>query len=551
MGDFLEIYQTADRGRGVRTTVDDIPQGTILFSEQAAIHVPSYHNEYESDFNNRVRAKVAALKPLELASFISLSHDGSCDTEEARFARNCFEDRDPESEWFAGMEQTAKEELEGVYNIWLDMAMLNHSCRPNAIMLIRDSQAMIADLIATVDLPVKGTEVTISYLREADAEVKELGRDERRTMLMRSWRFGCECEACGRQSSAPASFEAGRSRWNDEDARSRSISTQASLLEDSDSRLDYLHDIGGQLGIIRNSHGCLAQPTTETFARLFPGYEAMLREERMVYRLYALHEKAIQVYSAHYCETGGDELTQARIFHHREQLNRYSRICHGAEEAQKSAMRYVKELKGNVAKPRGVKEEGAIETKGDVKRKRQPPAKPASTSQIVTRSKRAAVLTKDVSPAKDTSTPGRGHLDRILSRANEYEREEILAALMEDGSHSDDLEVIQHFRRHRRPVMPGRPRHAHATGTETTPQRANCQASDRPRNSGPRQPSAPRSDNNSATKASTQLHRPDKVRKTHRSGPQRSWYPQQDGTPRSGVPLHKQGGTLTDPIDLS
>lgn len=174
MGDFLEIFETEHHGRGVRTTRGDIPQGTVLFTEHAAIRAPSFTSEDVAEFTKRIRGKVAALPHDQRAAFISLSHASGDDTEETRFARNCFEYHD--QAFFDSMAPSfgvGPEHVEGIYMAWLDIAMLNHSCRPNATILIIDPDSGIADLIATVDIPVKGTEITISYLKGADAGIKE------------------------------------------------------------------------------------------------------------------------------------------------------------------------------------------------------------------------------------------------------------------------------------------------------------------------------------------------------------------------------------------
>jgi hypothetical protein len=355
MGDFLEIFQTKEHGRGVRTTQGDIPQGTVLFTEHAAIRAPSFLKDHEDELTKRIRGKVAALTSDQRAAFISLSHADGPDTEETRFARNCFEDRDLALfDAMAPSLDASPKEIEGIYTVWLQIAMLNHSCRPNAIMLIRDAELAIADLIATVDIPMKGTELTISYLRGAEVGTEELLTEERQELLWNGWKFKCSCLAC--VCAQPVAHNSSNPTFGDI-ASDRNSSVSSIGFETSDDRLQYMHKLGEDLGLIVDPKGDLRPLFATNFDKLFSQYENLLEAERMIYPLYYAHQKAIEAYTLHYTDVSNDELTYARILYHRERLNKYSRICYGNEEAQKSGSKYVKELKGEINRPRAAKDD--------------------------------------------------------------------------------------------------------------------------------------------------------------------------------------------------
>lgn len=115
----------------------------------------------------------------------------------------------------------------------------------------------------------------------------------------------------------------------------------------------------------------------------------------MVYRLCDAH-KAVQTYKTHYSDVSSDGLTYARILHHREQLTKYSRICYGLEEAQKSAAKYIHELKKKIARPKGTRNNDGTEGGTNSKRKLPMKATPsrvrghADGAQVQTRSMTAS-----------------------------------------------------------------------------------------------------------------------------------------------------------------
>ena len=353
VSDLIEIYETEGRGRGIRTTQDSIPAGTLLFSETAAVRVFSYEDEDDLAFTKRIRGKVASLPPDKLAAFLALAHDPQDDTEEGRFTRNCFEDKDTALNDL-DLKQVGMDagDVDGIFTAWLDMSMINHSCKPNAILLIQDPKGgesmPTANLVTTTDVPVKGTEITISYLRGAEVGCKEPPRHARQHQLFRSWQFHCMCEECS-ESTGALQLEASQESTCFSD---RSETPLSDFAETSDDRMHCIHKLGEDLGVIEYVEGEYRPLLANNFDKLFPQYEALLEAQRLVYPLYDAHNKAIEAYSAEYIARGHDDLIFAKILYHRERLMRLSRICWGNEEAQKCATRYIKELKKEITRPK-------------------------------------------------------------------------------------------------------------------------------------------------------------------------------------------------------
>jgi hypothetical protein len=379
VGSYLEIFRN-QHGRGIRTTRDEIPQGTVLYTETAAIlNVIHFYDEEDDDFDQRVRRKVVnALSSDQFAKFVSLSHEGADDTEESRFRMNCFENRDPTGvELIDSHYEADPEDIESIYTLWLDIAMLNHSCRPNVIMITSGADSATAHLVAATDLPVKGTEVTISYMTGEIVGCKEVLRGVRQQTLKGGWGFVCSCDACGEPKGGQQTRRVkGRKILVEDEYES---SDELNEKESPDDRLDYLNTLAMNIGLLGESANNNQQnPSIENLEKHFSQYEALLQKERMVYRLYEVHNKALDAYRHHWVEGERDELTFARILYHREQHMKYARICYGAQEGVKCAREYVDELQKMIKSPtrkRGGDNQEERQTAEPEKRRRMIPSK--------------------------------------------------------------------------------------------------------------------------------------------------------------------------------
>jgi hypothetical protein len=161
--------------------------------------------------------------------------------------------------------------------------------------------------------------------------------------------------------------------------------------------------------LIADLNGNLRPLLAANFDKLFSQYENLLETERMVYPLYHAHQKAIEAYTLHYTDVSNDELTYARILYHRERLNKYSRICYGNEEAQKSSSKYVKELKGEINRPRAAKDDANML---DSAKRRKLPMKATASHVIKLGTQRRPIEIEESDGDSEPETPIQARLDK-------------------------------------------------------------------------------------------------------------------------------------------
>lgn len=77
------------------------------------------------------------------------------------------------------------------YGLFLTIAMVNHSCVPNAVWGSTD-QAETLELRSTQDIST-GTEITVNYIGD---KCLLMSPGERNKLLADTWGFSCSCEAC-------------------------------------------------------------------------------------------------------------------------------------------------------------------------------------------------------------------------------------------------------------------------------------------------------------------------------------------------------------------
>lgn len=129
--------------------------------------------------------------------------------------------------------------------IFPNHAMLNHSCRPNALKLAERGENSCSETLATEVIP-PNAEVTVYYL-----ESRELTRDERRSRLLKQFGFSCECELC--QCEGPAAMLEAHQQGMSEKAASQAClalsESMTSLEGGGGSDLWWLEALGASLAL--------------------------------------------------------------------------------------------------------------------------------------------------------------------------------------------------------------------------------------------------------------------------------------------------------------
>ncbi|RYP22639.1 hypothetical protein DL767_009000 [Monosporascus sp. MG133] len=178
LNDKLRVRASRGKGYGIFTSKAGIVAGESLLSEKAILYLPRFDKKTSL---RAVQRLVSQNKHAELEEFMSLtiSRAGQ-DTEHERIRNNAFR-----------IDSTKT----GRHIVFFGISHANHSCRPNARMIIRDSGW--AELKALADLPHSGTEVTIDYLGLDDWGYSTIPRvAEVQAATEEGWGFRCACAAC-------------------------------------------------------------------------------------------------------------------------------------------------------------------------------------------------------------------------------------------------------------------------------------------------------------------------------------------------------------------
>lgn len=78
------------------------------------------------------------------------------------------------------------------FGVFPECSRFNHSCTPNAIYSWQSARSR-EEIYAVKDI-VEGEQITVNYLGERINQT----RNDRRSTLLRSWQFNCQCDVCGK-----------------------------------------------------------------------------------------------------------------------------------------------------------------------------------------------------------------------------------------------------------------------------------------------------------------------------------------------------------------
>jgi hypothetical protein len=201
----IEVFSSPAHRRAIRT-LDVVPAGTIVLQDQQPIlsidtGVPfdawsddannvqtdwPTRQQFEADTGNqnlRVSVTLGQTQPGSQGQFRSLYRDNPAGGPEAQndyniLLRNSIALSDGSAQSTAFL------------RVYYYISRINHSCRPNAVMSIKDSTGNI-DIITIKDLNPQD-ELTINYL-----EGDWLGTAHQRNLVFQaSWGFTCNCVDC-------------------------------------------------------------------------------------------------------------------------------------------------------------------------------------------------------------------------------------------------------------------------------------------------------------------------------------------------------------------
>jgi hypothetical protein len=181
---------------GLKTTVDFIPAGTLLFSENSLFQrIPKQgRREKKAAWRQRLNYLVSnTMNQQDREIFVNFRFDPTrgADDIESRIKMNAGIDED-----------------EGLTCAYRYLNFLNHSCRPNCRVVDRGTEYRKErwELRSLVPIYGLGTELTIDYdawpCGDEDTENLDVSQDllqdvsERRRVLKRLYSFDCECDAC-------------------------------------------------------------------------------------------------------------------------------------------------------------------------------------------------------------------------------------------------------------------------------------------------------------------------------------------------------------------
>jgi hypothetical protein len=282
----LEIDNMNDHGRGVRTTVPNIPAGTLLLVESPLIN--KFKTKPKATYNERLEAVVLVLDAKDKELFAQLAWNDADDIFESRVKPNSFE--------------VSADSL----SLYKYISFINHSCRPNCRLEggLQKDTFLVRTMVPIQDV---GTEITIDYWPERRLDDVKTRQEE----LKECWGFICDCEAC---------LDPNQSNITRERISELQKEVRCKMEDYSPKELPSLAIVNENM--------------TE--------YIQLLRQEHFIDRISQAHQRAIQVY-----EKSSRPIDIERVLMHHSQLVEVQRALKGFEsdEAFVAAKDYVTAMK--------------------------------------------------------------------------------------------------------------------------------------------------------------------------------------------------------------
>jgi hypothetical protein len=151
---YLEVRTVPGKGRGVFTRVADIPAGTLLFQEPALL----CDTRIEGTRATPLKEVVRSLSRTDQEKFAALTWHGLEDDKESRMLRNS---------WYVG---------DSCRGVWFWISLTNHDCKPNCrFQTAGEAPDIFGNLRTEVDIPLKGTEISVDYVTWDGDEKEDCG----------------------------------------------------------------------------------------------------------------------------------------------------------------------------------------------------------------------------------------------------------------------------------------------------------------------------------------------------------------------------------------